>query len=54
MNAHSGDTNLTKNSTPRNIPNSEKPGGTQLIQPWTPSKYDFEKLENLFTKHSKE
>jgi len=33
INAHSGDTNSTKNSTPRNMPNSEKPGGTQLIQP---------------------
>jgi len=31
-NAHSEDTSLTKNDTPRNTPNSGKPGGTQLVQ----------------------
>jgi len=32
MNAHFGDTSLTKNGMPRNMPNSGKPEEIQLIQ----------------------
>ena len=54
MNACSGDTSSTKNGMPRNIPNSGKLGEIQLVQLWTPLKYDFEGLESFFAKCLKE
>jgi len=54
MNAHSRSTDSTKNSTLKNMPRFGTTKKTWLVQPWTVTQYDCERLEDFFSKCSKE